>query len=228
MNEAKPLLRATNLVKVYVTEAEELVVLRGVNITVNKGETIGIFGPSGSGKSTLLHILGTLDRPTSGNIELEGRRLNEMSDRELSKLRNRLIGFVFQFHYLIPELNLLENVALPLLLRGMKRKEAFRIAMKTLEDVGLADRWKHHPDELSGGERQRGAFARAIAPSPVLILADEPTGNLDSENSQRLMDLIMELNDSLNTTFIMVTHNEGFRPYFQRSFRLAEGRLMAF
>ncbi len=228
MNEQKPLLRAVNLIKIYVTGDEKLTVLKGINLSVHRGETVGVFGPSGSGKSTLLHLLGTLDRPTSGYIEIDGKGISRMGDRELSRLRNQLIGFVFQFHYLIPELNLLENVALPLLLRGQNREEAFGSAMETLRQVGLEARWKHFPDELSGGERQRGAFARAIVASPSLILADEPTGNLDMENSRKLMELMIDLNARLGTTLIVVTHNEAFRDYFMKSYHLMDGKLVPF
>lgn len=224
MNE-QVILKAVNVIKVYLVGNEELVVLKGINLEVAKGDTIGIFGPSGSGKSTLLHILGTLDRPTSGYIEMMGRDLGGLSDRELSAMRNRMIGFVFQFHYLIPELNLLENVATPLLIAGEGRREAMRKAMHILEEVGLADRWRHHPDELSGGERQRGAVARALVTSPEIILADEPTGNLDNENSEKLMKLMVELNEKLNTTLLVVTHNESFMRYFDRNYRLVDGRL---
>ncbi len=222
------ILKVRNIVKIYTVGTERLVVLRGINLDVRQGEAIGVFGPSGSGKSTLLHILGTLDAPTSGWIEFMGKNLKGMSDRELSRIRNRMIGFVFQFHYLIPELNLLENVASPLLIAGLPRKEALERAMHTLEEVGLADRWRHHPDELSGGERQRGAVARAVVTSPAIILADEPTGNLDHENSEKLMNLLMELNEKKGTTLLVVTHNVAFTSYFGKNYRLIDGRLQPY
>ncbi len=218
------ILTLRGITKSYPSGSMLLHVLKGVDLEVSEGDFIGIMGPSGSGKSTLLNIMGTLERPDSGDIFFGNRRVEYLSDDELSGLRNKKIGFVFQFHNLLPEFNALENVMIPLLLGGVSRDEAEERAKKLLTRFGLSERIHHHPSELSGGERQRVAVARALITDPDIVLADEPTGNLDRENATALMDLLKELNGA-GTTIVLVTHNEGLIRFFTRSFRLVDGIL---
>lgn len=218
------ILTLRGITKSYPSGSMLLHVLKGVDLEVSEGDFIGIMGPSGSGKSTLLNIMGTLERPDSGDIFFGNRRVEYLSDDELSGLRNKKIGFVFQFHNLLPEFNALENVMIPLLLGGVSRDEAEERAKKLLTRFGLSDRIHHHPSELSGGERQRVVVARALITDPDIVLADEPTGNLDRENATALMDLLKELNGA-GTTIVLVTHNEGLIRFFTRSFRLVDGIL---
>ena len=201
-------LRGEDIHKVYRTPAEELWVLRGVDIAVKLGELVFITGPSGSGKSTLLHILGGLDKPTKGKVYLDSVELFSHSDNHIDSLRNEKVGFIFQFHYLLAEFNCLENVAMPLLISGMPKKTVLEKSMKLLIDVGLKDRISHKPDELSGGERQKVQVARALINEPKVVLADEPTGNLDRESSDSLIGLMLRLNEERGTTILVVTHNE--------------------
>ena len=220
------ILEAKHVRKVFRTGPQVLEVLKDVNLRIEKGQIAGIFGPSGSGKSTLLHILGSLEPPTDGEVRLLGKSYLTMDDKALSELRNRDIGFVFQFHHLLPEFTALENVALPAIIGGKPRKEAMEKAEELLVLVGLKERLKHRPDELSGGERQRVAVARALINGPKILLADEPTGNLDSKNALSLLELFRDLNENLGTTMLIVTHNEKIRELTQRDYRLEDGRLL--
>ncbi|RKZ00184.1 MAG: lipoprotein-releasing system ATP-binding protein LolD [Candidatus Hydrothermota bacterium] len=221
----RPILVASMIYKHYQVGNERLEVLKGLSLKVYEGEMIGIFGPSGSGKSTLLHILGTLDRPTRGRVTLDGVDYNSMSDKELSAFRNKYIGFVFQFHHLLHEFTTLENVAIPLLIAGFDEEAAKMRALQLLKAVGLDKRAHHKPDELSGGERQRAAVARALANNPRIVLADEPTGNLDRINALALMNLFKHINRENGTTILVVTHNEELRRFFHRCFKLTDGIL---
>ena len=221
----QPLLRAVNLSRRFRSGAGELVVLADINIEVQAGERLAIVGESGTGKSTLLYLLGALDRPSAGAIYFESRSLSELSDGELAEFRNREVGFVWQSHYLLPEFTALENVGMPLLIRGAPPAEAARQAAALLEEVGLADRASHRSGELSGGEQQRVAMARALVGRPRLLLADEPTGNLDMRNGEMIFDLIGELHRSHQLTSILVTHNLSFARRCDRALRLEEGRL---
>jgi len=196
--------------------------LQGVSITINRGEYVAFMGPSGSGKSTLMNIVGCLDSPTSGTYELNNQMVSEMTENELATVRNKEIGFVFQTFNLLPRATALENVALPLIYAGYGKEERMEMAMSALESVSLADRHHHRPNELSGGQRQRVAIARALVNSPSIILADEPTGNLDSKTSYSIMSLFQELHDKGNT-IIMVTHEDDIAHYAHRIIRLRDG-----
>ena len=203
----------------------ELHVLKGIDLEVSAGEIISIVGASGSGKSTLLHILGGLDRPSAGNVYWQDKELSTLDDDSLAELRGSQAGFVFQFHYLLPEFTALENVMIPMMILGKSVSESEARAQRLLQQVALADRLHHKPNELSGGEQQRVAIARALANEPRVIFADEPSGNLDSQNSQMLHDLFVELNGSLGQTFLIVTHNESFAERSHRRFKMSDGRL---
>lgn len=204
---------------------QEIHVLRGVDLTVRAGETVSIVGPSGSGKSTLLHLLGGLDRPTEGSVVLGGQPLAELDDQRLAGLRNRFVGFVFQFHHLLREFSAVENVMVPQLIAGVPRERARDRALELLGEVGLELRSAHRPSELSGGEQQRVAVARTLANEPPLLLADEPSGNLDVETSRRLHDLLFELVDGHESAMVLVTHNLRLAKRASRRLRLAEGFL---
>lgn len=201
----------------------DLQVLRGVNLHIDKGEVISIVGPSGAGKTTLLQLIGTLDKPTSGSIEFNGKELCRMSESELATFRNKHIGFVFQFHQLLPEFTALENVMIPALIAGRNRKEAEREAVELLEVMGLKERVAHKPSEMSGGENQRVAVARALINRPDVILADEPSGSLDSKNKEELHKLFFELRDRYGQTFLIVTHDEGLAATTDRTIRMVDG-----
>lgn len=201
----------------------ELEVLKGVSLTVNKGEVISIVGPSGAGKTTLLQLIGTLDKPTSGTIRFNSEDTGKMGSNKLATFRNRHIGFVFQFHQLLPEFTALENIIIPALIAGRKRKEAEAEAMELLGIMGLKERAGHKPAEMSGGENQRVAVARALINRPDVILADEPSGSLDSHNKEELHRLFFDLRDKLGQTFIIVTHDEKLASYTDRTIRMVDG-----
>ena len=213
------MIEARNIVKRY----GDLEVLRGVDLDLAQGEIVSIVGPSGAGKTTLLQIIGTLDTPQQGEVRYEGKNVLALKDRELAHFRNRNIGFVFQFHQLLPEFTMLENVAIPALLGGDNRSDAYARARQLLERMHLADRLDHKPSQLSGGECQRVAVARALINSPKVILADEPSGSLDSQNKQELHQLFFELRDELGQTFIIVTHDEGLAAQADRTLHMRDG-----
>ena len=213
------------LSKTYQLGKSKVPVLNKIDLDVEHGERIAIIGASGSGKSTLLHLLGGLDIPSSGKAQILGENIYQLTETQRGELRNRSLGFVYQFHHLLPEFTALENVAMPLLIRGMSLKEVTPIASAILEQVGLAARLQHHPSELSGGERQRTAVARALVTEPACVLADEPTGNLDRNSAHELFDLIQQLNEKLNTSFIVVTHDTELANKMQRQLRLIDGVL---
>lgn len=220
-----PVLVAHRLHKQYEGGGGPLKVLQGVDLEVDPGETVGIVGASGAGKSTLLHVLGGLDRPTRGQVVLGDWHLNQLSDIELSGVRSRLLGFVFQFHHLLQEFSALENVALPLRIQGVELEEASGRARRILEEVGLEERLTHRPGALSGGEQQRVAFARALVHEPILILADEPSGNLDRANSEHLHDLMFDLAREKRVAFVVATHDEGLAERTDRLLRIEDGVL---
>ena len=223
--ESGVVLEARRLHKEYAGATDPVRVLCGVDLAVEAGETVSIVGASGAGKSTLLHLLGGLDRPTHGEVILAEWHLSRLSDAELSRVRSRLLGFVFQFHHLLLEFSAAENVALPLLIQGVEQGEADRRARAILEEVGLAHRIEHRPSALSGGEQQRVAFARALVHDPVVILADEPSGNLDRANSERLHDLMFELAREKGLAFVVATHDERLAERTDRLLHIEDGAL---
>ena len=202
-------------------------VLDNLTLQVDKGRSIGIVGASGSGKSTLLHILGGLDKPTSGHVSLMGQDLSQLSQKQLSGLRNQYLGFVYQFHHLLPEFSALENVMMPLLIGKRPKEQARERALLMLEKVGLKNRVLHRPGELSGGERQRAAIARALVTDPAGLLADEPTGNLDRKNALNILDMMMELKQELGTALVVVTHDDEMAARFDRVLNMTDGALSA-
>ena len=218
-----PLLQVLGLTKNFMHGERMLPVLRGINLTLHAGEMLSVVGRSGAGKSTLLHILGTIDLPTSGRILFSGKDLGKMSSAQLADFRNQSIGFVFQFHHLLPDFTALENVAMPALILRLSRREAERRATELLEQVKLEDRLSHRPGELSGGEQQRVALARALVMRPKLLLADEPTGNLDSKTSDAIHDLFFELNEQFSTTMLIVTHNNELAARLPRKLNMMDG-----
>jgi len=219
------LLEVHDLYKSYGTGAAKVEVLRGISLNVAAGETIALVGASGAGKSTLLHVLGTIDTPTSGTVRFNGEEIFTLGGAALAAFRNCAIGFVFQFHHLLPEFSALENTMMPLLIGGMKRGEAEGIAAELLRDVGLSHRLTHKPGELSGGEQQRVAIARALVRSPKLLLADEPTGNLDMKTSDEVHELLNEIHRKKGLTLIIVTHNEKLAAKMGKTIRLVDGKI---
>ncbi|AGH95131.1 ABC transporter ATP-binding protein [Pseudobdellovibrio exovorus] len=219
------MIEVKNVVKNYVTGSSELEVLKDVSFGINAGEAVCLLGASGAGKSTLLQIMGTLDRPTSGQVLYRGDDVFALNDEKLSLFRNQKMGFVFQFHHLIQEMTALENIMLPSLIAGDDTSSSRAEALKWLEFMGLGDRAEHFPHQLSGGELQRVAIARALIKKPEVLFADEPTGNLDSENSRKIQDLFFQLRDQLGLTLIVVTHDMAFAEKFPRVFKVKDGRL---
>lgn len=203
----------------------ELQVLKGIDLIINKGEVVSIVGPSGAGKTTLLQIMGTLDKADAGSVVINGVEVGKLKEKELSAFRNKQIGFVFQFHQLLPEFTALENVMIPALIAGTSSGEAMRRAKDTLEMMGLAERALHKPAELSGGEKQRVAVARALINHPAIIFADEPSGSLDSKNKEELHQLFFDLREKLGQTFVIVTHDEGLAQLTDRTIHMVDGRI---
>ena len=221
-----PVIRAKDVRKVFRREGHDVEVLKGVSFSIEKGETIGVVGVSGAGKTTLLQILGTLDRPTSGNIRFEGEDLAGFSEDRLAALRNRKIGFVFQFHNLLPEFSVMENVMLPCRIAGIDAGEARRRAESLLSELGLSHRLEHRPGEISGGEQQRAAVCRALVMEPSVLLADEPTGNLDRETATGVVDLLLDINRKRKLSLLVVTHNEQAASRLHRVVRIEDGRIV--
>ena len=216
-----------NLNKFFIKDGHRIEVLRDLNLTIGKGESIAILGASGAGKSTLLHILGTLDHPSSGNLLYNGADVFHWNEKQLAEFRNNKIGFVFQFHHLLPEFNCIENTMMPALICGVPKGTAQSRAEIILNDVGLGDRMAHKPGELSGGEQQRAAVARALMMEPEALLADEPTGNLDTETGNKIEDILLELNRTKDITLIIVTHNQVLAQKMSRSIGLKDGKIIA-
>lgn len=226
-----PYLSAIAVEKIYLKSQHKIPVLRGVDFHIRRGELVSIIGQSGSGKSTLLHLMGLLDKPTVGEIHIEGNRVDDLPAATRDELRNRVFGFIFQFYHLLPELSVLENVLAPLMIRDSaltywrKKSEYEAQAREMIDTVGLSHRLKHKPSELSGGEMQRAAIARALVANPSILLADEPTGNLDAQTGRGIIDLLKKLNAEQNLTVVMVTHDESIAAQAHRIVRLANGRL---
>jgi lipoprotein-releasing system ATP-binding protein len=220
-----PLVLIENVKKSFVHEGRHVPILKGIDLSIDEGEMLCIVGPSGAGKSTLLHMLGTLDLPTEGNIYFEGDNVTAYSSAKLAEFRNRRIGFVFQFHHLLPEFTALENVTMPGRIRGEQERELNERARALLEEVGLRERLTHRPGELSGGEQQRVALARALIMNPKLVLADEPTGNLDTHTGTAMHELLFRLNAAHRTTFLVVTHSQDLAQKMPRVVHMQDGRI---
>jgi lipoprotein-releasing system ATP-binding protein len=220
------MIHVVDLYKSFVMGEQTLTVLKGIDLTIERGELVAVVGASGAGKSTLLHILGLLDRPTKGTVQFEGRDLFQLSEQAQAEFRNRRIGFVFQFHHLLPEFTALENACMPALIQRRQPGEIEGEAVAILKEVGLADRLHHKPGELSGGEQQRVAVARALLQKPDLVLADEPTGNLDTHTGDALFGLMRELNKARGTTFVIVTHNDKLSAQADRIVHMQDGQIV--
>ena len=221
--QLKPMIQLKSIEKVYRTDTVETLALHKINLHIAEGEFLSIMGPSGCGKSTLLNIMGLLDAPTKGEVKIDEHKTEGLNDKQLAHFRNKKLGFIFQSYHLINDLKVLDNVELPLLYRNMSAKERRQLASEALEKVSLANRMKHFPTQLSGGQKQRVAIARAIAGRPEIILADEPTGNLDSNMGNEIMDILLHLNESEGTTIVMVTHDENMAKKTHRLVRLFDG-----
>ncbi|MEA3280768.1 MAG: ABC transporter ATP-binding protein [Thermodesulfobacteriota bacterium] len=220
------LINVRNLSKGFDNSGARIEILKSINLDLNAGETVAVVGASGIGKSTLLHILGTLDRPDSGTLMFKGKDVLLFDNKELAKFRNEFIGFVFQFHHLLPEFSAVENTMMPVLIKGLSKKSAQEAAEAILVRVGLKDRLYYRVNKLSGGEQQRVALARALVLEPVLLLADEPTGNLDQKNSKQIHNLLLGLNKELSMTLVVVTHNMELASYMSRKLTITEGQLV--
>ena len=220
-----PVLQCQSLIKEYKVGPQPIRVLDELNFNLQAGDWVSIVGASGSGKTTLLNMLAGLDLPTSGSVNWAGKDISQLSESELGKFRNKHLGFVYQFHHLLAEFNALENVAMPLWIQGVNKNQAKEKAASVLAQVGLASRTSHKPAELSGGERQRVAIARALITQPAMVLLDEPTGNLDSHTADEIQQLISELNQKVNTAFVVVTHDQKFAALAKQTYQLTEGRL---
>ncbi|MCD6221519.1 ABC transporter ATP-binding protein [bacterium] len=226
MKENNNLIQLLNIRKIYKMGNTKLEVLKGINMLVEEGEHLSIMGPSGSGKTTLLNIIGCLDKPTYGEYFFEGKEISKLDDNSLSEIRSKYIGFIFQQFNLIPQLNVIENVSLPLFYQGVDEEEMKERSIKLAELVGLGDRLYHRPSELSGGQQQRVAIARALANDPAIILADEPTGNLDTTTGKEIMKLLCELNQNEGKTLIVITHDMNIANYSKRIIKLLDGRII--
>jgi lipoprotein-releasing system ATP-binding protein len=224
MTDESPVIELKNLTKVY-QNGDEFHALDNANLRIKKGEFVAIVGPSGSGKSTLMHLIGLLDTPSSGTLLIDGKDVTKMSDKERSGMRNRILGFVFQYHHLLPDFTALENVMMPLLIAGKNREKAKNVAEELLKKVGLEGRMDHRPGELSGGQNQRVAIARALSCSPAIVLGDEPTGNLDTKTGDMIYELLRQLNREYDQTFIVVTHNEDLASKADKIIRLVDGKI---
>jgi lipoprotein-releasing system ATP-binding protein len=221
------MIRLEQLTKTFVKDGNRIEVLRGIDLQIERGGSLALLGVSGAGKSTLIHIVGTLDHPTTGAIYIDNLDVFRWNEKELAEFRNRKIGFVFQFHHLLPEFTSLENTMMPALIRGFSKEEARKKARAILEELGLEHRLTHKPGELSGGEQQRVALARAMVMEPEILLADEPTGNLDTETGKKVEDLLMDFNKNKNVTLVVVTHNKSLADRMSRSIGLRDGRVYA-
>ncbi len=219
------MIRLNNLSKTFLKDGNKIEVLRGLNLEITRGESLAMLGVSGAGKSTLIHILGTLDHPTDGYLHINGLNVFEWDEKKMARFRNSTIGFIFQFNNLLPEFDALENAMMPALIGGMSPKQASSKSLKLLEEVGLKDRLKHKPGELSGGEQQRVAIARALVMEPEILLADEPTGNLDTETGKKIEDILVNLNKTRKITLVVVTHNKLLAERMSRRIRLRDGKI---
>jgi lipoprotein-releasing system ATP-binding protein len=223
---SNPILTAENISKSFHDGDNNLEILKCLDFYLEPGEKVAILGSSGSGKSTLLHILAGLDQPSAGRVKLDDKNLSHLSENKLAKIRNKSLGFIYQFHHLLPEFTAIENIAMPLLIAGKEFEEAFSIATKYLKDVDLENRANHKPAQLSGGERQRVAIARALVNNPKCVLADEPTGNLDEKNAQNVFELLLELNKKYKTSMVLVTHDKLLAEKLDKVYMLNHGKLI--